>query len=118
LERASRNEHRCKIHRRIRRAVRGTAERPRLSVFRSLKYMYAQLVDDAAGATLAAASTRDKECGGAGKNIEAAKRLGGLIARRAKEKGIAVVVFDRGGYQYHGRVRALAEAAREGGLKF
>jgi large subunit ribosomal protein L18 len=118
LQRTSRNDHRRKIHERIRRELRGTAARPRLSVFRSLKYMYAQLVDDAAGSTLAAASTRDKECGGAGKNIEAAKRLGTLIARRAKEKGIEAVVFDRGGYLYHGRVRALAEAAREGGLKF
>jgi large subunit ribosomal protein L18 len=118
LERVSRDEHRRKIHRRIRRAVRGTAARPRLSVFRSLKYLYAQLVDDAAGVTLAAASTRDKECGGAGKTIEAARRRGALIARRAREQGIETVVFDRGGYLYHGRVKALADAAREGGLKF
>jgi len=115
----SRNEHRENIHRRIRQRLRGTATRPRLCVFRSLKYLYVQLVDDGAGRTLAAASTKDKECAsGGGKNLKAAKAVGSLLARRALEKGIQEVVFDRSGYQYHGRVRVVAEAAREGGLRF
>ena len=115
----SRNEHREGIHRRVRRKLRGTASRPRLCVFRSLKFIYVQVVDDDASRTLAAASTRDKECeGGRGRNIKAAKAVGTLIARRAIEKGIKEVVFDRSGYQYHGRVRVVAEAAREGGLRF
>ncbi len=118
LERSRRNEHRRSIHARIRRKVRGTLERPRLCVYRSLTCLYAQIVDDAAGRTLVAATSREKECDKRGKNVEAAKALGLLLARRAKEKGIERVVFDRGGYQYHGRVRALAEAAREHGLKF
>ena len=112
---------RLKRHRRVRAKVSGTAERPRLNVFRSLKHTYAQLIDDDAGHTLAAASTveadyrTEKKSGG---NIAAAKVVGALIAQRAKEKGIARVVFDRGGFQYHGRVKQLADAAREAGLEF
>ena len=112
---------RLKRHRRVRAKVSGTAERPRLNVFRSLKHIYAQLVDDDAGHTLVAASTVEpaqrngsKTCG----NIEAAKVVGTLIAERAKAKAITRVVFDRGGYQYHGRIKNLADAAREGGLEF
>jgi large subunit ribosomal protein L18 len=108
-------------HRRIRQVVRGTTGRPRLVVFRSLGHVYAQVVDDERGATLTAASSLSKELRGqskSGGNIAAAKAVGDLIARRAKEKGIEAVVFDRAGYKYHGRVKALAEAARAAGLKF
>ncbi len=98
--------------------VAGTAERPRLNVFRSLKHIYAQVIDDEKGITIAAASTLDKSFNGAGGNIEAAKAVGAAIAKAAIAKGISEVVFDRGGYIYHGRVAALAQAAREGGLKF
>lgn len=108
-------------HRRVRAKIRGTAERPRLCVFRSLKHIYAQVIDDDAGHTLAAASTLEpayRQTGKTGGNIEAAKVVGGLIAQRAKEQGIRRVVFDRGGNLYHGRVQALADAAREGGLEF
>jgi large subunit ribosomal protein L18 len=111
---------RKKRHRRVRYKVSGTADRPRLNVFRSLKHIHAQLIDDDAGNTLASASTvepslRDAKNGG---NVEGAKAVGALIAERAKEKGITSVVFDRGGFQYHGRVQQLADAAREGGLQF
>jgi large subunit ribosomal protein L18 len=107
------------IHKRIRAKIGGTAECPRLAVFRSLKHIYAQVVDDSKGVTLAAASTAEAAFKGrAGGNIAAAKEIGKLIAERAKEKGINSVVFDRGGYIYHGRVRSLAEAAREAGLQF
>ncbi len=112
---------RTRVHKRIRRKVAGTPGRPRLAVFRSLNHMYAQIIDDAQGRTLAAASTLDKEVLGDSKgtgNIAAAKLVGKAIAQRAKAKGIDSVVFDRGGYIYHGRVKALAEAARESGLKF
>jgi large subunit ribosomal protein L18 len=112
---------RRKRHRRVRYRVNGTAARPRLNVFRSLKHIYAQLVDDDAGHTLAAASTVEapvRKDGKTGGNAEAAKAVGALIAERAKEKGIARVVFDRGGYKYHGRVKELADAARQGGLEF
>ncbi len=118
LHNLSRKEHRGAIHARIRRKLKGSAERPRLCVFRSLKFVYAQLVDDDSGRTLVAASSQDKECAKHGKNIESAKQVGALLAKRAQEKGIAEVVFDRGGYLYHGRVKALAEAARAAGLKF
>ena len=114
-------EARLKRHRHIRVRLAGTPERPRLAVFRSLNHMYAQIVDDARGVTLAAASTLDPEIreAVAGKPKTAAgSEVGKLIARRAKEKGITQVVFDRGGYLYHGRVKALADAAREAGLKF
>ncbi len=96
----------------------GTAERPRLNVFRSLAHIYAQVIDDEKGITLAAASSMDKDFEGKGGNIEAAKKVGLAIAKKALDKGIKTVVFDRGGYIYHGRVAALAEAAREGGLEF
>lgn len=109
---------RTRIKTRIRRKVNGTSERPRLAVFRSLKHIYAQVIDDAAGKTLASASTRDKDSATKGANAAAAKALGALIARKAKDKGIKRVVFDRGGYQYHGNIKALADAARENGLEF
>src|SRR5579862_9511322 len=112
---------RLKRHRRIRYKVKGTAERPRLNIFRSSKHIYAQLIDDDAAHTLAAASTVESDFRGGGKsgaNIDAAKVVGALIAERAKEKSITRVVFDRGGFQYHGRVQQLADAAREGGLEF
>ena len=108
-------------HRRIRRVVRGSAERPRLAVFRSLNHIYAQLIDDIAGQTMAAVDSRSPEFRqrlGVGGNVAAAKVVGELVAQKAKERGIVQVVFDRGGYQYHGRVKALAEAARAAGLKF
>lgn len=108
-------------HIRVRRKLMGTAERPRLSVFRSLNHVYAQIIDDTQGVTLAAASSLEGDVlsqkNGKVKS-EVSKIVGGLIAERAKEKGIATVVFDRGGYKYHGRVKALADAAREGGLVF
>ncbi len=109
---------RLKRHRRVRKNISGTAERPRLNVFRSLNNIYAQIIDDSKGVTLAAASSLDKEFEGYGGNIEAAKKVGLLIAEKAAAKGIKAVVFDRGGYVYHGRVAALAEGAREGGLEF
>ena len=106
---------------RIRKKIKGTPERPRLTVYRSLKYIYAQIIDDEAGHTLVAASSLEKELKEklkSTKDIEAAKAVGELIAKRALEKGIEKVVFDRNGYKYHGRVKALADAAREAGLKF
>ncbi|MCU6711685.1 50S ribosomal protein L18 [Paenibacillus sp. J5C_2022] len=121
ITKADKNKARLKRHLRVRKKINGTAARPRLSVFRSSKHMYAQLIDDVAGVTLAAASTKDKELAeaiGNGGNVEAATKVGELIAKRAKEKGISVVVFDRGGYLYHGRIQALATAAREAGLEF
>jgi large subunit ribosomal protein L18 len=119
MARLTRNEARERRHRRVRKKVSGTPERPRLSVYKSLRHIYAQLVDDATGRTLAAASTLDPHFNGAGGcNIESAKAVGKLIAARALEREIEYIVFDRGGYPYHGRVQALAEAAREGGLKF
>ncbi len=112
------NKERQKRHKRVRGKISGTAARPRLSVFRSLQHIYAQLIDDAQGITLAAASSVEKDFGDYGGNIEAAKKVGKLIAERAKDANIEEVVFDRGGNIYHGRVQALAEAARESGLKF
>lgn len=109
---------RIKRHSRVRSKISGTAERPRLSVFRSESNIYAQIIDDAAGVTLASASTVEKAFEGNGSNCEAAKKIGAVIAERALQKGIEEVVFDRGGYIYHGRVKALTEGAREGGLKF
>jgi large subunit ribosomal protein L18 len=103
---------------RIRRKVSGTAERPRLSVKKSLKHIYAQVIDDAAGKTIVAASSREADAGAKGANAAAAKAVGALIAKKAKDKGVKRVVFDRGGYQYHGNVKALADAARENGLEF
>ncbi len=109
---------RGRVKERIRRKVNGTADRPRLAVFRSLKYIYAQVIDDASGKTIASASSREKDSGAKGANAAAAKAVGALIAKKAKDKGITEVVFDRGGYVYHGNIKALADAARENGLKF
>jgi large subunit ribosomal protein L18 len=116
-----RHELRERRHQRVRTKVNGTSERPRLAVFRSEHHIYAQVIDDTKGHTLAAASTLDGTLKGDvkyGGNVEAAKRVGQLVAERAKEKGIQRVVFDRGGFAYHGRVAALADAAREAGLEF
>jgi large subunit ribosomal protein L18 len=112
---------RARLHARIRKKLAGTPERPRLAVFRSQSHIYAQLIDDEGGRTLCAASSLEKALKAdfkRGANVAAAKAVGRLIADRAKEKGVVAVVFDRGGFQYHGRVKALADAAREGGLKF
>ena len=121
----AKNEVRQKVHKRIRRKLQGTPERPRLNVYRSLSHIYAQLIDDMAGKTVVAANSREgtgkaepgekKKTGG---NVAAAKQVGKLLAERAKAKGVGKVVFDRGGYLYHGRVKALADAAREAGLQF
>ena len=109
---------RVKRHTRVRGKISGTADRPRLCVFRSENHIYAQIIDDVAGNTLVSASTVEKGFDGNGANVEAAKKVGATLAERALKKGIENVVFDRGGYIYHGRVQALAEGAREGGLKF
>ena len=115
----NRAEIRTAIHSRIRRKVRGNTERPRLAIYRSLNHIYAQGIDDRLGQTLVSASSTEKDLRtGTGGNLDAARRIGQAIAERAIAKGIEQVVFDRGGYLYHGRVKALAEAAREAGLKF
>src|SRR5579862_6942915 len=119
--RDSKNQIRVRSHTRIRRRVSGTGERPRLAVFRSVKHIYAQVIDDVTGHTLVAASSNEKGAVSGdtrGGNIAGAKAIGKLVAERANEKGIKSVVFDRGGYHYHGRVKALADAAREAGLTF
>lgn len=121
VEKADRRVARERRHRRVRKRVYGTPERPRLNVFRSLKHIYAQIIDDTQGHTLAAASTLDPQLRDrldGLKKTEQAKLVGELIAQRALQRGIKRVVFDRGGYLYHGRVKALAEAARKGGLEF
>jgi len=120
LTRPGKNKTRQRVHDRIRKKVMGTAERPRLNVYRSLNHIYAQLVNDLEGVTITSASTTegknsDRRTGG---NVAAAKTVGKTIADRAKAKGVSKVVFDRGGYLYHGRIKALADAAREGGLQF
>src|SRR4051812_6796906 len=116
---SAKQQRRQKLRWRIRARVSGTAVKPRLSVFRSNKDIYAQLIDDAAGRTLAAASSREKEIFSAGGNrIERSAKAGKVLAERAKAAGIATVIFDRGGYLYHGRVKSLADGAREGGLNF
>ncbi len=112
------NAARLHRHKRVRGKISGTAECPRLDVYRSLNHIYAQIIDDVKGATLVAASSVEKDFGMYGGNKEAARKVGEIIAKRALEKGISEVVFDRGGYVYHGRVQELAEGAREGGLKF
>lgn len=114
----SRADIRRRIHKRIRRRVAGTQERPRLAVFRSVNHIYAQVIDDAQGHTLVAAASTEKDLRGKGGNVDGAKLIGRTVAERAKEKGIRKVVFDRGGYLYHGRIKALADAAREAGLEF
>ena len=111
-------ESRIRRHRRVRKKVRGTAERPRLAVFRSNTHITAQVIDDRAGHTLVAASTTEASFSGAGGNVAAAEKVGELVAERAKAAGITTVVFDRGGNLYHGRIAALADAARKGGLEF
>ena len=108
---------RVRRHARVRKNISGTAERPRLNVFRSAKHIYAQVIDDVKGVTLVSASSMDKDFEGFGGNIEAAKKVGNMIAKKAAEKGITKAVYDRGGFVYHGRVKALAEGAREGGLE-
>jgi large subunit ribosomal protein L18 len=121
IRKTSKNEIRERVHVRIRKKLRGTTERPRLTVFRSTAHIYAQVVDDSKGVTLVAASSTEKAAAvkkGAGGNVAAAKEIGKRVAERAKENGISKVVFDRGGYIYHGRVKALADAAREAGLEF
>ena len=119
MARDSKNQIRLRIHTRIRRKVAGTPERPRLAVFRSVKHIYAQVIDDTKGHTVASAASTEKAASvGVGGNLAGAKAIGKLVAERAKDKGIKAVVFDRGGYHYHGRVKALAEAAREAGLEF
>ena len=115
--RKSRADIRQGVHSRIRKKVRGSAERPRLAVFRSLNHIYAQVIDDESGKTLATASTTEKDLAGkSGGNVEAAKVIGKMIAERAQQAGVSNVVFDRGGYLYHGRVKALLDATREAGL--
>ncbi len=121
IRKTSKNEIRERVHVRIRKKLRGTTERPRLTVFRSTAHIYAQVVDDTKGVTLVAASSTEKAAAvkkGTGGNVAAAKEIGKRVAERAKENGINKVVFDRGGYLYHGRVKALADAAREAGLEF
>ena len=117
VKQIDKNEARLRRHRRVRNKISGTAARPRLDVFRSAKHIYAQIIDDEQGVTLVSASTMDKDFNGFGGNVEAAAEIGKKIAAKALEKGITEVVFDRGGYVYHGRVKALADGAREGGLK-
>ncbi len=124
IGKSSKDQTRQKVHTRIRKKIEGTAQRPRLSVYRSVSHIYAQVIDDTEGATLVAAASIEKGKGVKGEkrptggNLASAKEVGKLIAQRAKSKGIEKVVFDRGGYLYHGRVKALADAAREAGLKF
>src|SRR5215510_1822042 len=118
IEKIRKNEIRQRIHGRIRRKLQGTTERPRLAVFRSVAHIYAQVIDDTQGKTMVSASSVDKGAKTNGGNVAAAKAIGKLVAERAKAKGVKNVLFDRGGYQYHGRVKALADAAREAGLEF
>ena len=118
IKRPNTNAQRMKRHKRVRAKISGTPEMPRLNVFRSEANIYAQIIDDVSGVTLVSASSLDKAFEGYGGNVAAAEAVGKLVAERAKAKGIETVVFDRGGYLYHGRVKALAEGAREGGLQF
>jgi large subunit ribosomal protein L18 len=121
MAKKTRNSMRIRRHARVRKTISGTAEKPRLNIYRSLNQIYAQVIDDVAGNTITSASTLDEEIKKklkGLKRVEQAKLVGSLIAERAKAKGIKQVVFDRGGYQYHGRVRALADGAREAGLEF
>ena len=118
INRPDTRSQRIKRHERVRGKISGTPERPRLSVFRSEKHIYAQIIDDVAGKTLVSASSVEKDFEGLGSNKEAARKVGKTVAERAVKAGIEEVVFDRGGYIYHGRVQELAEGAREGGLKF
>ncbi len=117
IERVSKNQARLRVHQRLRKTLRGTPERPRLNIFRSLKHIYAQVIDDSQGRTLVVASSAEKGLGDGG-NIAGARRVGQRIAERSLARKVTQVVFDRGGYKYHGRIKALADAAREAGLKF
>jgi large subunit ribosomal protein L18 len=120
----AKNMTRSRVHKRIRKKVLGTAERPRLNIYRSVSHIYAQVIDDAKGVTVVSATSleagkaKDSKAHVSGGNLSAAKQVGKLVAERAKEKGISKVVFDRGGYLYHGRIKALADAARAAGLQF
>jgi large subunit ribosomal protein L18 len=116
--RGSRDDARARRHQRVRKGLRGTPERPRLAVFRSNRYIYAQIIDDHGGRTLAAASSQEADLRSGRLNVDTAAKVGALVADRAKEAGVTAVVFDRGGYKYHGRLKALADAAREAGLEF
>ena len=116
--RGSRTDARRRRHTRVRKRVQGTATRPRLAVYRSNKYIYAQVIDDEAGRTLASASSRESAMGKRTLTVDTAAEVGKLVAARASDAGVTAVVFDRGGYQFHGRIKALADAARESGLKF
>ncbi len=118
IKRPDTKAQRLKRHKRVRAKISGTPERPRLNVFRSETNIYAQIIDDVAGKTLVSASSLDKSFEGSGSNCEGAKKVGEMVAERAKAAGITTVVFDRGGYVYHGRVAALAEGARAAGLQF
>ena len=118
IKKPDKNRARVKRHLRIRNKISGTAARPRLNVFRSTKHIYAQLIDDVQGVTIVSASTMEKDFDGYGGNAEAAKKIGKLLAERAVDKNVTEVVFDRSGYVYHGRIKDLADGAREGGLKF
>jgi len=118
IRKTEKKQIRARIHKRIRRKLAGSPERPRLAIFRSVAHIYAQVIDDSRGTTLVSASSVDKGAKTNGGNVAAAKAIGKLVAERAKDKGIKSVVFDRGGYKYHGRVKALADAAREAGLEF
>ena len=118
VSRKDSNQTRLKRHKRVRAKISGTAARPRLCVYRSNAHISAQIIDDVAGVTLVSASTQEKDFEGIGSNKAAARKVGALLAEKAQAKGITEVVFDRGGYLYHGRVSELAEGAREGGLKF
>lgn len=121
ITKGDKNKARLKRHLRVRKKIQGTAERPRLNVYRSSKHIYAQLIDDVAGVTIVSASTLDKALSSEisnGGNVESARKVGELIAKRAQDKGVKGIVFDRGGYLYHGRIQALADAAREAGLEF
>ena len=118
MSKINRKEIRRRVHARIRKKVAGTTERPRLAIHYSNQHIYAQVIDDVAGRTLAAASTLDKEVENASSNVASAQKVGSLIAERAKAANVGTVVFHRGGHLYHGKVKALADAAREGGLQF
>ena len=119
IKKNSKNDVRVRIHKRIRKVIKGTGTQPRMAIFRSVKHIYAQVIDDTTGNTLASASSNEKGgAAGVGGNVAGAKAVGKLVAERAIEKGVKKVVYDRGGYLYHGRVKALADAAREAGLEF
>lgn len=118
MRKGTRSTARVRRHRRVRRRLTGTTVRPRLAVYRSNRYIYAQVIDDTAGRTLAAASSQESDLRGSPLNVDTASKVGTLVGERAKEAGVGPVVFDRAGYKFHGRIKALADAARESGLEF